>query len=118
MPLRTPRLRCPSPVAWALRSFVALVLACAASAQALDLNAANRAQLESAPGIGTVKAEAILSERERNGPFRSWADLVRRVRGIGAHTAERIRAGGLELPDPPDPQDLQHPPAPALPPSR
>jgi competence protein ComEA len=48
----------------------------------VDLNAATQEQLEALPGIGPTLAEAILTERERRGGFRSVEDL-RSVRGIG-----------------------------------
>jgi competence protein ComEA len=48
----------------------------------LDLNAASAAQLEALPGIGPSLAQAIVTERDRSGGFRSVDDL-RRVRGIG-----------------------------------
>jgi hypothetical protein len=47
----------------------------------LDLNHADAATLETLPGIGPVRAEAIVRERERR-PFASPAEVVR-VRGIG-----------------------------------
>jgi competence protein ComEA len=48
----------------------------------LDLNTATEAQLETLPGIGPSLAQAIISERDREGGFHSVEDL-RRVRGIG-----------------------------------
>jgi len=40
--------------------------------------------------VGPVLAERILEDRKRNGPFRSVEDL-RRVKGIGEKTLERLR---------------------------
>jgi len=34
-------------------------------------------------GVGKAKAEAIVQEREKGGPFKDGADLAKRVRGIG-----------------------------------
>jgi competence protein ComEA len=48
----------------------------------LDLNTATEAQLEALPGIGPSLAQAIVTERDRTGGFRSVSEL-RRVRGIG-----------------------------------
>lgn len=55
-----------------------------------DLNSATVAQLQALPTIGPKRAEAIIADREANGPFRSIEDLDR-VRGIGPKTVERIR---------------------------
>ncbi|MEQ8821852.1 MAG: ComEA family DNA-binding protein [Sumerlaeia bacterium] len=55
----------------------------------VDLNTASAELLATLPGIGEVKAEAIVIERERNGPFRSVGDL-QRVSGIGGKTAEAL----------------------------
>lgn len=41
----------------------------------LDLNSANAEQLDGLPGIGPVRAQAIVRIRERNGPFRSIDEL-------------------------------------------
>ncbi len=48
----------------------------------VDLNSADATQLDSLPGIGPATATKIIADRERNGPFRSVADLTR-VPGIG-----------------------------------
>jgi competence protein ComEA len=48
----------------------------------VNLNSATPAELETLPGIGPTLAEAIISERERRGGFRSVNEL-RDVRGIG-----------------------------------
>jgi competence protein ComEA len=48
----------------------------------VSLNSATQAELEVLPGIGPTLAEAIITERERRGGFRSVNEL-RDVRGIG-----------------------------------
>ncbi|MGH8985784.1 MAG: helix-hairpin-helix domain-containing protein [Acidimicrobiia bacterium] len=48
----------------------------------ISLNTATQEQLETLPGIGPVLAEAIITERDRRGGFRSVNEL-RDVRGIG-----------------------------------
>lgn len=48
----------------------------------IDVNRATAGQLESLPGVGPATASAIVTERERNGPFVSVEDLER-VPGIG-----------------------------------
>jgi competence protein ComEA len=48
----------------------------------VNVNTATQAELETLPGIGPVLAEAIITERDRRGGFRSVNEL-REVRGIG-----------------------------------
>lgn len=52
---------------------------------AVNVNTASEAQLEQLPGIGPGRAQAIVADRQANGPFRSMEDLGR-VKGIGAKT--------------------------------
>lgn len=63
----------------------------------ININTASAEELDELPGIGPVKAAAIISWREENGPFRYPEDLVR-VSGIGEKTLEkllnRITVGG------------------------
>ncbi|WP_420453304.1 helix-hairpin-helix domain-containing protein [Ilumatobacter sp.] len=48
----------------------------------VDVNRATAERLETLPGVGPATAAAIVTERERSGPFASPADLER-VPGIG-----------------------------------
>ncbi len=63
----------------------------------VNINTAGLEELMSLPGIGPVKAQAILDEREANGPYRYAEDLVR-VKGIGEGTffsiQDKITTGG------------------------
>ena len=54
----------------------------------IDLNAASQAELETLPGVGPARAQAIIAEREVR-PFRVPGDL-RRVPGIGEVTFQRL----------------------------
>lgn len=56
----------------------------------LDLNEATQEALESLPGIGEVKASAIIAYRELIGGFASVEELIY-VNGIGPATLEAIR---------------------------
>ena len=56
----------------------------------IDLNSADVELLKTLPGIGDVRARAIVSHREANGDFASVDDLLD-VNGIGAGTVENIR---------------------------
>ena len=61
----------------------------ATSATKLDLNRASAEQLRTLPGIGPALTTRILNAR-RERPFRSVDDL-RRVKGVGAKTLEKLR---------------------------
>ncbi len=56
----------------------------------VDVNQATAEQLEALPGIGAVKAAAILAVREERGGFRSLGELES-VRGIGPKLAAKLR---------------------------
>jgi competence protein ComEA len=56
----------------------------------VDLNTATADQLEALPGIGPATAAAILTHRQRSGPFRRVEDLLE-VRGIGLAKLEALR---------------------------
>lgn len=56
----------------------------------IAVNEADAEMLAELPGIGDVKAEAIVEDREANGPFADADDLTR-VSGIGETTVEGLR---------------------------
>ena len=56
----------------------------------VDLNSADLAQLDELPGVGPSTAEAIISHREKEGPFAS-VDALLDVRGIGPAKFEALR---------------------------
>lgn len=56
----------------------------------VDLNSADVELLKNLPGIGDVRAQAIVSYREANGDFAS-VDSLLDVNGIGIGTLENIR---------------------------
>ena len=66
------------------------------SAHALEINQASEAELDSVRGMGPAMSRAILAERQRK-PFSDWADLMRRVKGIGPANAERFAAQALTV---------------------
>jgi competence ComEA-like helix-hairpin-helix protein len=57
--------------------------------QKLNVNREDAAGLMLLPGIGPVKAAAIIESRTKNGPFHSVDDLTR-VLGIGEKTATKL----------------------------
>jgi competence protein ComEA len=58
--------------------------------QKVDINRAEAWLLEVLPGIGEVKAQAIIDYRCQNGPFHNINELTK-VEGIGAATYEQIK---------------------------
>ena len=56
----------------------------------LDINHANAEALTTLPGIGKVKAKAIVDYRNTNGRFNSVDELIN-VRGIGDKTLQKLR---------------------------
>jgi len=61
----------------------------AAASYPVNLNTATQAQLETLPGIGPVKAQAILAWRAANGGFANANQLIL-VKGIGQKTLEGL----------------------------
>ncbi|MCC9595852.1 MULTISPECIES: helix-hairpin-helix domain-containing protein [unclassified Rubrivivax] len=63
---------------------------------AVDANQASQAELETVKGIGPGLSAKILEARKA-GAFKSWADMVDRVPGIGAGNAARFSQAGLTV---------------------
>jgi competence protein ComEA len=61
-----------------------------------DINQASLAELESLPGIGPGTSGRILEERQKDS-FKDWADLIRRVKGLGSASAAKLSAAGLTV---------------------
>ncbi|MBD5084467.1 MAG: ComEA family DNA-binding protein [Clostridiales bacterium] len=63
----------------------------------VDVNTAGLDELMTLPGIGEARAQAILDDREANGPYRYPENLIR-VKGIGegilSQILDQITAGG------------------------
>ena len=56
----------------------------------VDINTADAELLETLPGIGETRAQAIILHREEHGPFKRVDDIVA-VPGIGPSTLEGLR---------------------------
>ncbi len=57
----------------------------------VNINTANKEQLESLPGIGPVKAQAIIEYRAKNGLFKTLEEL-KKVNGIGDKTFDGLKS--------------------------
>jgi competence protein ComEA len=77
--------------------FLALIMFAGSVFAAVDVNNADQAALDSVAGVGPATSKAILAEREKNGNFKDWADLERRVKGVGARNAVKLSAAGLTV---------------------
>ena len=78
-----------------LIALVATVFALNAFA-AVDINRANRAELETVKGVGPGLSAKILKAREA-GAFKDWSDMVQRVPGVGAGSAGKLSKAGLTV---------------------
>jgi len=58
--------------------------------QKVNINLAEAWLLEALPGIGKVRAQAVIEYRRQNGPFRNINELVK-VEGIGTTSYEQIK---------------------------
>ncbi len=56
----------------------------------VNINTAGFAELDSLPGIGEVKAQAILDYRQNNGLFTSLEDLMK-VEGINQSLYDKLQ---------------------------
>ena len=72
-----------------LLAIVMLLLSSLALA-AVNINTATKEELDALPGVGPVKAQAIIDYRKANGRFKSLEDL-KKVNGIGDATFEKLK---------------------------
>lgn len=79
-----------------MRVVVALLLTLAAPAWALEMNQASAAELDGLRGVGPGLSTPMLEERAKV-PFRDWADLMARIKGLGPRNAARLSEQGLRV---------------------
>ena len=58
---------------------------------AVDINSANKSELQGIKGVGEKRAEAILEYRSKNGCFKS-VDEIKNVKGFGEKFLEKNRS--------------------------
>ena len=68
-----------------------------ATSHAININTATYDELLTVPGIGPIKAGSIIAERGQGGVFADWADMMKRVSGVGPATIADMQAGGAVL---------------------
>ena len=56
----------------------------------ININTASVSELDALPGVGPSKAQAIITYREENGPFKSIEE-IKNVSGIGESSFEKIK---------------------------
>ncbi len=62
----------------------------AASAEKININTAQAAELEKLPGIGRVTAERIMEYRQKSGGFKTTEEIMK-IKGMSSKKYERIK---------------------------
>jgi competence protein ComEA len=82
-----------------MRKKIIAFLACMHLALAfagVDVNQASEADLDGVKGLGPATTRLILAERQK-ADFKSWADLISRVKGLGQNSAAKLSEAGLSV---------------------
>lgn len=77
-------------------AILAMLFYTALALAAVDANKATEAELDSVKGIGPGTSKLILEERKK-GEFKSWDDLITRVKGVGETRARNLSEAGLTV---------------------
>ena len=80
-----------------LLAFVAVFALSGCQRAPVELNSADRKDLETVKEIGPRTAEAIVKERKRGGEFKDWNDFIGRVKGVGEKSGAQMSADGLTI---------------------
>lgn len=75
---------------------------------ALDLNLATEAELDNLAGFGPAFTARVMQARAEQ-PFQSWADFIRRVKGVRQATATRLSRQGARIQQAPYPAPSPQP---------
>ena len=82
-----------------MRKKIIAFLACLPLSLALagvEINQASEADLDGIKGLGPATTRLILAERKK-AEFKSWADLISRVKGLGENSAAKLSEAGLSV---------------------
>ena len=82
-----------------MRKKIIAFLACLPLSLALagvEINQASEADLDGIKGLGPATTRLILAERQK-AVFKSWADLISRVKGLGENSAAKLSEAGLSV---------------------
>ncbi len=77
-----------------LAFFAALSLTAAFAA--VDVNQASEAELDGIKGVGPATSRLIVAERKKS-EFKSWADFIGRIKGLGDKSAAKFSAQGMTV---------------------
>jgi len=99
-----------------LSALLALLLSMACACAQVEVNRADQSALDGVRGIGTTLSKAILDERKNGGDFKDWADLQKRVKGIGKKSSTKLSLAGLTVAGLPKPGAVPHAPEALQPP--
>ena len=67
-----------------------------ASFAAVDANKGSAADLDGLKGVGPALSKRIVDARQQS-PFKDWADLMQRVKGVKSKAATKLSAEGLTV---------------------
>jgi len=87
---------------WCLSAVAALTVSSVQAQNAsgnrpeLEVNTAHERDLDGLRGLGPSTTRKIMATRAQQ-PFADWADLMRRVPGLGPRTAQQLSAQGLRV---------------------
>lgn len=87
---------------WCLSAVAALMVSsvqaqdASGSRPGLEVNTAQERDLDGLRGLGPSTTRKIMAARAQQ-PFADWADLMRRVPGLGPRSARQLSAQGLRV---------------------